>query len=146
MPYEINVSFNGTHYFATAERSLTDKIKAYDVHADLCLRFPSSEGFKVTASYSERSGHECSWGEVLPDNKIRFVLPCWATLALVSRDTSLLTQREIDLFSDFHRNLEARGYSSKPVDFDGIEKKCASALYPHEEAFCDLVTFTKPSL
>lgn len=50
MTYEINVSLNGTHFFATHERSLysIDKLKqAVEVFRE---KFPESEGYKITTS------------------------------------------------------------------------------------------------
>lgn len=56
MYYEINVSKNGMHYFATAERSLTEEAKALEVYWDLFNRFPASEGFKLMLSRNECIG------------------------------------------------------------------------------------------
>lgn len=47
MYYEINVSKNGQHYFATAERSLRDQEQAHQAAQDFKIRFPKSEGFDV---------------------------------------------------------------------------------------------------
>jgi hypothetical protein len=56
MWYEINVSRNGAHWFATSERSLTDKTAASVVFRDICSRFPTSEGFNVTMDLKCLSG------------------------------------------------------------------------------------------
>lgn len=61
MHYEINVSKNGRHYFATHERSLTDYEKAKEVFADICRCFPESEGFCVSISKYETIGTELDW-------------------------------------------------------------------------------------
>jgi len=46
--FEINVSKNGKHYFATHERSLTGFAKeAIAMANDFEKRFPSSEGFSI---------------------------------------------------------------------------------------------------
>lgn len=58
MYYEINISKNGRHYFATAERSLTEEEAATAAYWDLVARFPESEGFKITISRWEHSGRE----------------------------------------------------------------------------------------
>lgn len=50
MHFEINVAKDGRHYFATAERSITDSDKAAVVVADIIKRFPESEGFTVSVS------------------------------------------------------------------------------------------------
>jgi hypothetical protein len=48
MYYEINVSWNGKHWFATAPRSITENSKAYTVYMDMLKRFPPREGFEIT--------------------------------------------------------------------------------------------------
>jgi len=63
MAYEINVSLNGTHYFATHDRSLqnhlTDKVK--EIYEDFKQRFPESEGFKITVTRFESTWTEMDW-------------------------------------------------------------------------------------
>jgi len=51
--YEINVSLNGRHLFATNERSLTNKWDYEKVIPIIREKFPESEGYKVsvTAEY-----------------------------------------------------------------------------------------------
>lgn len=56
MYYEINVSKNGKHYFATAERSLRDEDEARAAYFDFCERFPSSDGFSITVTRWESYG------------------------------------------------------------------------------------------
>lgn len=48
MYYEINVSLYGSHYFATAERSLTFRSKALMMAEKFRIIYPSSEGWKVS--------------------------------------------------------------------------------------------------
>lgn len=48
---EINVSHNGKHFFATAERSGTDATRIILVLAELVKRFPKEEGYEITATY-----------------------------------------------------------------------------------------------
>lgn len=43
MYYEINVSRDGLHYFATAERSIRTYLKAKAVYYELLKRFPDCE-------------------------------------------------------------------------------------------------------
>lgn len=50
MHYEINVSHNGKHLFATAERSLTTLGEAKRVYDKIKKVFPESEGFKLTVT------------------------------------------------------------------------------------------------
>lgn len=48
MHYEFNISLNGSHLFATHERSVTDSDKATKVRDILTEKFPESEGYKVS--------------------------------------------------------------------------------------------------
>lgn len=48
MIYEINVSLNGQHFFATAPRSLTCEKHARHVFAEIQAKFPKDDGYKVT--------------------------------------------------------------------------------------------------
>ena len=59
--YEINVSLNGRHFFATAPRSCVDKIGARNVAFELQKRFPSSEGFEVSCTYWQASGSKINF-------------------------------------------------------------------------------------
>lgn len=59
MHYEINVSKDGKHIFATAERSLKDIESAHALAAEFKqLRFPASQGFAVTMTRWETIGTE----------------------------------------------------------------------------------------
>jgi hypothetical protein len=58
--YEINVSLNGRHYFATHERSLTDSEKAVHAYWDLVDRFPKSQGFEVTMTQMKCVGYDAT--------------------------------------------------------------------------------------
>lgn len=60
--YEINVALNGTHFFATHERSLVSMRDLTKVLPIFRLKFPESEGytisvFKITTS-SEQLGED----------------------------------------------------------------------------------------
>jgi hypothetical protein len=50
MYYEINVSFQGRHFFATAERSIRDHEKLVFVLSQIKQKFPRSEGYEITVS------------------------------------------------------------------------------------------------
>lgn len=56
--YEINVSLNGVHYFATAPRSMRGMLPAAAVQfaRGIRARFPKSEGFEVRLTRWEGSG------------------------------------------------------------------------------------------
>lgn len=56
MWYEINVSLNGVHYFATAERSLTMQKEAVKMLEHFRAVFPESEGYKCKLSHWKTVG------------------------------------------------------------------------------------------
>ena len=59
--YEINVSKNGQHFFATAPRSCITVQTARTVFKALCKRFPQSEGFEITVTHWEGQGTQLEW-------------------------------------------------------------------------------------
>lgn len=50
MYYEINVSLNGMHFFATDERSIKDSRKLYEVYYALKERFSEKDGFEISVT------------------------------------------------------------------------------------------------
>jgi hypothetical protein len=56
MAYEINVSLNGSHYFATHERSLRDSEKAVAMAQHFQKLFPASAGYEVTLAHYTHAG------------------------------------------------------------------------------------------
>jgi|LakMenE01Jun11ns_1017448.scaffolds.fasta_scaffold9950417_4 hypothetical protein len=58
MPYEINISKNGKHYFATAERSLTTLGESTKLYNELKEFYPESQGFKLSLTKWETIGKE----------------------------------------------------------------------------------------
>jgi hypothetical protein len=58
MSFEINISKNGKHYFATAERSLTTLDEATKVYNELKEFYPESQGFKLSMTKWEKRGKE----------------------------------------------------------------------------------------
>ena len=56
MYYEINVSLNGQHFFATDERSITNKWALEKVYKVLKEKFPMEEGFDILVTYYETVG------------------------------------------------------------------------------------------
>ena len=56
MYFEINVSLNGQHYFATAKRSLTNEIAARALYTVLCAKFPEPDGYRVSLTQWKESG------------------------------------------------------------------------------------------
>lgn len=61
MSYEINVSLNGSHYFATAKRSLTTASATTKMALDFKQRFPAQEGFKISVSYNPQREYGISF-------------------------------------------------------------------------------------
>lgn len=56
MYYEICVSLNGRHLFATAERSITDIHKANTVYKLFKEKFPEADGYKITLTKWDKVG------------------------------------------------------------------------------------------
>lgn len=56
MYYEINVTLNGKHLFATAERSITNKWKLKEVYDIIKNKFPKEEGYDISVSKYETTG------------------------------------------------------------------------------------------
>lgn len=56
MHYEINVNLNGKHFFATAERSLTNREDCKRVFEELKKRFSAEDGFNVEIIVVETYG------------------------------------------------------------------------------------------
>ena len=56
MWYEINVTLNGRHFFATHQRSITDDRTLRDVYSVIAAKFPASEGFDVQVTRWEERG------------------------------------------------------------------------------------------
>lgn len=47
MYYEINVAYNGRHYFATADRSLRSYDEAASMYRHFTKLFPSESGYEL---------------------------------------------------------------------------------------------------
>lgn len=60
--YEINVSYNGFHLFATAERSIQTTERAAEVYNIFKEKFPSSEGYKITVTFWNAAGRLIDFG------------------------------------------------------------------------------------
>ena len=56
MYYEINVSLNGQHFFATDKRSITTKRALKEVYPILKEKFSREEGFEILVSCVETKG------------------------------------------------------------------------------------------
>jgi len=58
MFYEINIALNGRHFFATAERSITDRATLKKVYSVLSLKFPKDEGYEITVTQNMRTAKD----------------------------------------------------------------------------------------
>ena len=56
MYYEINVSLNGQHLFATDKRSITNKIALKVIYKIFKEKFPAEEGYNIMVTYWETKG------------------------------------------------------------------------------------------
>ena len=56
MYYEINVSLNGRHYFATAEHSLLTEVQTRELFRKFRVLFPEEDGYKVEVSHWKKVG------------------------------------------------------------------------------------------
>lgn len=70
MYYEINVSKDGKHFFATDKRSITTKRALKEVYSIIKEKFPPEEGYDILVSYTQTTGRyidmeqeEQSWQE-----------------------------------------------------------------------------------
>lgn len=71
MSYELNVALNGTHYFATADRSIKTIDQVIAISEDFKKRFPKSEGFEISLSYHPEIGYGLSLKDELPIKELR---------------------------------------------------------------------------
>lgn len=58
MYYEINVSLNGKHFFATSERSITNPWDLREKLKVFIQKFPESEGYKLSVTKWGKVGQE----------------------------------------------------------------------------------------
>lgn len=56
MYYEINVSYNNQHFFATAERSIVNEEELKRVYKVIKEKFPESDGYRITVTHWEKRG------------------------------------------------------------------------------------------
>jgi hypothetical protein len=56
MYYEINVTLNGQHLFATDKRSITNKVALKVVYKIIKEKFPQEEGYHIMVSQWETKG------------------------------------------------------------------------------------------
>lgn len=56
MYYEINVTLNGKHFFATAERSITNRGDLNNKLKIFIDKFPKEEGYEISVTKWEKVG------------------------------------------------------------------------------------------
>lgn len=56
MYYEFNISLNGKHFFATAERSVQTIEKVYKLLKVFKEKFPAEEGYKIDVTCWAKTG------------------------------------------------------------------------------------------
>lgn len=65
MHYEINVSYKGEHYFATAERSITTKKHCVELLLKFREAFPKAKGYEISVTRWEKVGYLINLTELL---------------------------------------------------------------------------------
>jgi len=63
MNFEINISLNGRHFFATHQRSINSSQDFETVLKTLQEKFPESEGYSITASFNPQVNYRFDLGE-----------------------------------------------------------------------------------
>lgn len=58
MHYEINISLNGKHLFATAERSIVSTYQLQKVYNLFKEKFPEEDGYKISVTEWNKVGKE----------------------------------------------------------------------------------------
>lgn len=56
MYYEINISLNGRHFFATDKRSITTERALKEVYPIIKKKFPPEEGYDILVSCTKTTG------------------------------------------------------------------------------------------
>lgn len=67
MYYEINVSLNGTHFFATDKRSITCKVKLKKVLPVIKTKFPDNEGYEISVTEYPQIGYGLNVDKLLKE-------------------------------------------------------------------------------
>ena len=68
--FEINVSLNGKHLFATHERSIRHSYELERVLPEIQKRFPTEEGFNINVSYEPQISYAVSGSHGSPQEII----------------------------------------------------------------------------
>lgn len=62
--FEINVSLNGEHYFATHTRSINSEQKGKKLVSELKTIYPESKGYKISLSYVQTTSQKVDLSDV----------------------------------------------------------------------------------
>lgn len=68
MHYEINVSHNGKHFFATADRSIILRSQLEAILRKFIEAFPRTEGYQIRVTYWETSGKDVTFDATMSQN------------------------------------------------------------------------------
>lgn len=68
MYYEVNVSKNGRHLFATAERSVIHRGDLLDLVSLFNRKFPVTEGYEITVSECAKTSRTLETGQLLAES------------------------------------------------------------------------------
>lgn len=61
MYYQINVSLNGAHFFATAERSILTERKCDELFWLFTEKFPIEQGYRISVTRYETVGYPVAY-------------------------------------------------------------------------------------
>lgn len=65
MGYEINVSLNGHHLFATHERSIQNETQLKHCLGIFLEKLPEAEGYKITVTHWRKTGQHMDVAEIM---------------------------------------------------------------------------------
>lgn len=65
MYYEIHISKDGQHFFATSERSIRTLFDLRGIYPVIKEKFPESEGYEITVTKWETKGHDIKTKEII---------------------------------------------------------------------------------
>jgi hypothetical protein len=70
MSYEINVALNGSHFFATAERSITCSDKLKKVLKKIRESFTKEDGYSISVNYNPQISYGFNVEETTEESEI----------------------------------------------------------------------------
>jgi hypothetical protein len=105
--FEINVSHNGQHFFATEERSAVNSYQARNLYRVLKAKFPESEGYRVDVTEIHCSGTQVD----TKDWPVMSLKPVSApkSVAAVNRPQVARMESELQMYFGFTHKPELAG-------------------------------------